>query len=118
MSVPTFNPPLTPSAGSADKPEIKILEAQFGDGYTQTAADGLNNIRRVVSLKWEVLTIAQASQILAFMNAQQGSEPFYYMIPGEPAAIIWTCKEFGQGFSAYNYRSVTATLRQSFNLVS
>ena len=118
MSVPTFNPPLTPSPGSADKPEIKLLEADFGDGYTQATPEGLNSIRRVVSLKWDVLTIAQASQILAFFTAQQGSAPFYYTIPGEGAAVLWTCKEFGQGFAAYNYRSVTATLRQSFNLVS
>lgn len=117
MSVETFVPPLTPSPGTSDAPEIKILKADFGDGYSQAARAGLNNVRRVVTLKWDVLPAAQANEIIAFFFDHGGSDPFLYTVPGETTAILWTCESYQEGFAAFNYRSITATLRQSFNLV-
>lgn len=117
MSVDTFVPPLTPSPGTSDAPEIKILKTDFGDGYTQAARAGLNNVRRIMTLKWDVVPAALASEIIAFFVAHGGTDPFLYKVPGETTAILWTCESFEESFAAYNYRSITATLRQSFNLV-
>src|SRR5690606_29261995 len=44
-AIPTFDPPFAPSPGAQNKPEIKILQAEFGDGYSQPTPNGLNHIR-------------------------------------------------------------------------
>jgi len=53
MTLQTFTPPIQPSVGATNKPKVKILKADFGDGYTQAAADGTNNIRAEFSLTWK-----------------------------------------------------------------
>lgn len=119
MSIATFTPPVPPVVGGySNKPEIKILEAEFGDGYTQAAADGINNIRKVVSLRWEYLFPAEADAIVAFLAARGGYEPFLFTEPGGTSALQWTCKEWTDTHNEKGYRSVSATFRQSFNRVA
>lgn len=114
MTIPTFNPPVGASPGTKNKPEIKILEAEFGDGYTQATGDGLNHIRKVVSLQWDVLTETQADTIEAFFTDQKGYLPFLYTLRGQSTPTKWTCKEWDRTWGSPN--TVTATLRQSFSL--
>ena len=118
MALTTFAPPVAPSPGTTRKPELALLKAQFGDGYTQTARDGLNHIRKVVELKWDVLRQSQAATITAFPEARGGTEPFLYQVPHSPAALKWTCEEWNQVDAANGLCSFTATFRQTFNLVS
>ena len=117
MTTLTFTPPFDPSSGCSDEPEVKILKAEFGDGYSQAARDGMNSIRRVLSLKWDVLTVAEAQTMIAFFAANAGCDPFYYTMPDDAAPTLWTCEKWNEGYSAANLRSVTATFRQNFNLV-
>ena len=72
MTWGTFTPPYAPIPGTEDKPEYKILQADFGDGYTQSTADGLNNVRRVLTVAWDGLTVAEANAIINFFVDQTG----------------------------------------------
>ena len=117
MSVPTFIPPIDPSPGIADKPEIKVQKADFGDGYTQSSRQ-LNNVRRVLSLKWDVLDADEASTILGFFAAQGGTDAFFYKVPGETTPILVTCEEWSDERAVRGYRAVSATFRQSFNVAA
>lgn len=117
MAIETFVPPIPPSPGTSNKPEFKVLEAEFGDGYTQAGADGLNNIRDVLSLEWETLTPAQAEAIITFIRRQYGARPFWYT-PSNGVRQKWTCKEYTDKRGEGGLRTVTATFRQSFNLVT
>ena len=113
MPFVTFNPPVRQSPGTKDAPEIKVLSAEFGDGYTQEAPDGSNNVRSVVSLKWEVLLEDQATAIYDFLRARaKDAKPFYYDLTGQQMRK-WTCKTFDRTWDTPN--SVTATLRENFS---
>lgn len=60
--------------------EFKVAAAQFGDGYSQRAADGMNN----ESQKWNVTVEgyrATIDEILAFIRDKQGAESFYWTPP-------------------------------------
>ena len=113
MPLPTFSPSPGPSPGTSTKPEIKILEAEFGDGYSQPTPDGLNHIRDVVELAWDGLTDSEMTAIYGFFRARGGTQPFYFRPIGEPAPLKWTCKEFARNKSQGVWK-VSATLRQSF----
>lgn len=115
----TFTPPLPPSPGLTDEPEVKLLEAEFGDGYTQTTRAGLNHVRSVVALNWDLLTTNEAEAIVTFFKNKGGDTPFLYRVPGTDTAVKWTCRKWTKKAveaTAGNLWSVTATLREDFSL--
>tara|TARA_R110002020_G_scaffold61270_2_gene165020 strand:+ start:1231 stop:1587 length:357 start_codon:yes stop_codon:yes gene_type:complete len=116
MALPTFAPPLTPSIGLTDKPEIKVNRADFGDGYSQASPAGLNHIRRVITLKWNVLALDEAQAIEAFFKARRGTDPFTYRIPREASATKWTCEDWNTSRDTGGFVSIEATFRESFDL--
>ncbi|MYZ46463.1 phage tail protein [Propylenella binzhouense] len=116
MSLYTFDPPIAPSPGLVSNIKPRILKAEFGDGYTQASKDGLNHQRRIMNLTWEVLTAAQADEILAFLEAHGGTTPFLYALPGEAAIRKWTAEEWNDERLSVGLRKVTATFTQSFTL--
>ena len=113
MALAYFTPNPRPSPGTENTPELKILSAQFGDGYTQETPDGINHIRSVWRLKWDALTPAQADAIEAFFVAQKGTTPFWWKEVSTGPWIKVTCKEWSRTRGAPH--TVTATLRQSFS---
>ncbi len=115
MTTPTFIPPVSPSS-LQDKPEIRISTTEFGDGYTQETRRGLNHVRRVLQLRWEVLTQAQARTILSFLEERGGDRTFAYRVPGEEQPIKVTCREWIETRLPAGLVSIEATFRQSFAL--
>lgn len=116
MPLDTFTPPVSPSPGTSRKPELKLIESEFGDGYTQSVGDGINHMRRVFELKWDTLKQAQADTIESFLESKGGATPFLYRHANTAAPIKVTCKEWNRTDLAAGQCSFTATLRQSFLL--
>jgi phage-related protein len=115
MALATFTPPVDPSPGTDNTPEFKIKEAQFGDGYTQVTRDGLNHIRDVVNLRWDVLTPEQADTIEAFIVGKGGDTPFKYALRGDTTRQ-WTCKRYSRSRGSPN--TMTAEFRENFSIVT
>ncbi len=94
MAISTFAPPIAPSPGTAFKPKIAINQADFGDGYTQASAKGLNHIRENVDLRWDGLTEAQFVEIRTFFEEHGGYIPFLYQLRARAVPMSWTCAEW------------------------
>ena len=116
MALSTFTPVRLPDEGTRNSPKIRVLRAEFGDGYTQSAPDGLNHILRSISLKWSKLTPTQANTILDFMVGKGGFTPFYYTPSDELVALKWTCPSWTDTKSKGGLVDVSVTLNQSFTL--
>lgn len=116
MAYTTFTPPVAPSPGTSDTIKIKKLEAEFGDGYSQAIPDGLNNLRREISLDWDLLTPTQSSQIITFFRARKGCEPFYWTPSDETTPLKWVCDEWTERRIDGGMRSISAKFKQSFLL--
>ena len=110
--VPTFLPPVAPSPGGIRKPELRLVESKFGDGYTQSRPDGLNHRREVVTLRWDGLTGAEMNAIVGFLRDRGGHEEFHFQPHGYDAPIRWTCRDW-EAEHGPPWRLV-ATFRQSF----
>lgn len=115
MAWETFTPPVAPSSGTRNKPEIKLLKADFGDGYTQIAPDGLNHVRRVLTLGWDMLLPWQKDEIVAFLEARGGYEPFYYTPSNEDEPVKWTCEDWDDTRANDGFK-VSAIFRQDFTI--
>ena len=114
MTIPTFNPPINPSPGLTANPELRGLEADFGDGYTQPTPDGINHMRQVVELSWELLEADQMQEIRDFLEARKGVDSFRYTLPGEVIARTYRCPEWQVKALQADLYSISATFRQTF----
>lgn len=94
MPLLTFSPSIAPSPGTSHKPQVNLLAAEFGDGYTQAAPNGLNHIRQVLSLRWDGLTETQMAELKTFFEDRGGYRPFYFQPRGFTSPLRWTCKEW------------------------
>jgi phage-related protein len=115
MTLATFVPFRAPRDGTLDSPKFKILKADFGDGYTQWTREGINTVRRSLSLSWEDMTPTQAKSLTDFFNDQGGVSPFYWTPSDETVALKWTCDNYTDKRGQGGLRTVTATFDQSFN---
>ena len=73
---------------------MNILRAEFSNGYTSAAPNGLNHIRQTVSLRWDGLTKAQYLEILFFFEERGGHKPFSYQPRGFAEPHKWTAPEW------------------------
>lgn len=70
----------TPLVGMNGSVKYRVLKAQFGDGYQQVAADGINN--KIES--WPVSftgTVEEVRPIKDFLDRHAGYQSFYWTPP-------------------------------------
>ena len=104
---------MTPSVGSSLKPEISLFRADFGDGYSQAAPRGLNHIRRVASLRWDVLTRAEKNAIEAHFVERGGNKSFRYTVPGDTSERRYTCDDWNITTIGGSLFAIEATFREA-----
>jgi phage-related protein len=114
MAYPTFYPPFAPLAPLEDQVTPRRITAQFGDGYTQFTADGLNPEVSNPQLVWEPLTATQGFAMEAFFEANAGL-PFYYALATDGVTKAWTASQW-QLTRGPTYYTMTATFAQQFPL--
>ncbi|CAD6536432.1 hypothetical protein LMG27952_03148 [Paraburkholderia hiiakae] len=90
-----------------------VRKAQFGDGYSQRAADGLNNVASSFSLQF-IGDAAKISSILAFLRAAAGSTSFNWTPPLWTAPALFTCETWSEPTKDGNVFTITATFEQTF----
>ena len=113
MPYNTFSPSKGPSIGTSHTNKIRTITNEFGDGYAQEIADGLNTHQQEVSLQWNYLLGTVAASIENFFVAQNGT-PFFYTLPGEQAAKTWRCVEWTNSYQELGGRSISATFKRVF----
>lgn len=60
--------------------EFRTISAQFGDGYVQESADGINTKTEQYTIKVNAYE-KKAKEIMAFFNKHQGIKSFYWTPP-------------------------------------
>lgn len=87
MAFATWTPPVKPVvSGTSLSVDALTLSASFGDGYEQTADDGINPQRETWTLSWPGILNADADTIETFYRSKGKSVPFWYRVPGRATA--------------------------------
>lgn len=94
----------------------RLIENNFGDGYRQTAPDGLNAVVGTLNAVWDLLTQDQANYITNFLTANVG-RPFYmrFPVPNGPV-YLFDCKQWTRDNVSGANDKMTATFVQRFDL--
>jgi phage-related protein len=86
----TFN--WCPAFGATENTKPLVLKAQFGDGYQQRVADGINTLKRNWTLSFSKKQ-DKIEPIRDFLRARAGVESFDWT-PPRGAAGKWVCEEW------------------------
>ena len=71
------------SQTSTRKRTYRVLSAQFGDGYSQEAPDGINDVVDEWNLKYENLTTDERSTLMTALDSVGGYDYLTYAPPGD-----------------------------------
>lgn len=110
MAVFTYTPDF--GAQAAYKPRVRM--AQFGDGYEQRQADGINNRPQAWTLQFNNRDNTETAAIKAFLEARNGVEAFDWTPPNEASAIRVVCREWQASTVRYNLNNLSMAFNQVF----
>jgi phage-related protein len=71
----------TPDKALTKNSTPKVLTANFGDGYEQRIADGINTLNENYSLNFATRPKADIDDIVAFLDTQKGVAKFILTLP-------------------------------------
>jgi phage-related protein len=92
----------------------RVRSAQFGNGYKQRAADGINNETQSWNLTFTGEK-ARIAAILAFLRAQKGYKAFIWATPFD-GPLYFTCDTFAPTDLGGKAWSLTATFEQTYQV--
>ena len=67
--------------------KYRILNAEFGDGYSQTAPDGINNEIREVTVMYKNLLPTEYDTVMNFLRGLRGASKFKFSPYGETEQV-------------------------------
>lgn len=103
----------TPTNDAEGDINYRTLEAQFGDGYSQSIGDGLNNREQSWPLTFTVER-AQAQAIIAFIERHQGYRAFQWTPPlGVPQ--LWKVTGYKLSPLGGDLYRIKATFEQAYH---
>ena len=111
MSTETFT--WVPKVEPVGSVEFRLKTAKFGDGYQQTAADGINNKTQ----SWPLTFVgdeARIKAIVAFLDRHAGAKAFSWTAPLAGPAL-YRCKGYQPTPMGAGLYSLTATFEQAFH---
>lgn len=111
-----FTPSINPIFPIVRKKQPRILFNEFGDGYTQRAADGLNTSPLMLSLTWDLLTATQRQEIVDFFEARASHESFNWTLPDTLETFKFICLTWDDNLIYYDQYSIQASFKQVFDI--
>ena len=101
-----------PAPDSGGTISLRILKAQFGDGYQQRAGDGINAIVQ----SWPVQFIGKPEKIAAianFLKERAGYKAFHWT-PPDGELLLFACDSISIRKSTRTVSTLAATFEQVF----
>ena len=89
----------------------KIHTMDFGDGYTQRIADGINNLQQTMNVSFSTRPKAEIDDLVAFFESLGGVNKFEMTIDDSNGneTIKVLCQQWSQTWAFDNFYSLSAT---------
>lgn len=103
------------SQGASRKKRYRVLKAQFGDGYSTTAPDGINShVDSWDNLAYENFDATERAAVWAAFDAVGGTDYLTWQPPGYAASLKWKLmdEQVGEQPASGSLYTITFGLRQ------
>ena len=107
-----------PDKGFTRNSEPRIFKTEFGDGYEQRLANGINNLAESYGVSFSNRTKEEIDDITAFFANKGAVTAFNFTIPdsnnsGETTVKV-ICDNWSQAYKYGDYYSCNATFRRVY----
>ena len=97
----------------------KVLKIQFGDGYEQRIAEGINNIAQEIAVTFTNRPKAEIDDIVAFFVNKAGVTAFNFTYPdtngsGSETTIKVVCDDWSQTYAYDDFYNCSAKFRRVY----
>lgn len=99
------------SYGSKKRIQPRVLQARFGDGYSQRVADGINTQLRSWTVSFNDRSKTEADAIEAFLIARNGVESFDWTDP-DGRASKWLCSQWERDPTKGPYSTISCAFEE------
>jgi phage-related protein len=97
----------------------RVVEAQYGDGYAQRRADGINTQAREWTVEMQETDPKTASDVLTFLQARNGVDVFNWTPPRSSQTLNVICPTWSSSYGTQvmdgsRQMNITMTFREVF----
>lgn len=107
-----------PSKSFTKSVKPRVINAQFGDGYSQRMINGINSITREWSVSFNSKSLSVANSIESFLVARKGVEGFLWVPPGEATTYAVICPEWSRSYDTHISATIQAKFVQIFDALT
>jgi len=109
---------IIPDKGMNRQSQSKTFVAQFGDGYEQRIANGINSLMESYAVTFNNRTKEEIDDITGYLGSLQGVTAISFTIPdsnnGGETTIKVVCDSFSHTYSYDDFYSASATFRRVY----
>jgi len=100
-----------PSPSSSVETQVRLIETEFSDGYSQRIPDGVNNIRRVYNVVFENLDSADSTTLRNWLTTySQGETVVALTHATDNVSRNWYIRNWDETLSGPVHRTFTFSL--------
>ena len=108
-----------PDKGITRSNEPNVILSEFGDGYEQRLANGINNLKQEFSINFATRLKADIDDIADFLELKGGVTPFNYTYAdsnesGGEKTVKVVCDEWQQTWEYAEYYSLSCNFRRVY----
>jgi phage-related protein len=104
------------SQASSASTEFRILRSQYGNGYDQRVADGINSTKQTWSAQWDNLNSTDFSTLITAFDTAKGVDYFTWTPPGSGSSKKFIVLSYSITAKSGTIYDVSASLEQVFDL--
>ena len=110
---------IIPDKGMTRSNEPLVFVAEFGDGYQQRVANGINNLKQEFSVTFATREKAEIDDIVGFFESTNGVTAFDFTFPdtnasGNEETVKVYVTQFSQNWDYDNFYTLSATFRRVY----
>lgn len=106
-----------PSFGLTKSQSYRVLKANFGDGYSQRSADGLNTEQETFDPTWNNMTYTQYQRLSSYLATRKGFRAFLWQSPMDGEQKPYICESFSTTIVSYRVYTVSAKFTRVYDLL-
>ena len=110
---------VVPDKGFSRSNEPRVYIAEFGDGYEQRLANGINNIKQSFDVNFANRPKDEIDDIVAFFESKKGATAFNFIFSdsnagGNEETVKVVCESWDQTWDYDDFYSLSATFRRIY----
>ena len=110
---------IVPDKGMSKSNKPVIFKAEFGDGYEQRIANGINNLKQEFGVSFATRPKAEIDDIVGFFESTNGVTAFDFTFPdtnasGNEETVKVYVTQFSQNWDYDNFYTLSATFRRVY----